>query len=123
VDLCRRAQANGWSVWYEPALQATHHDPLHQRTVSAALRVLTRHALLTYAHKHWPWWQFRFLSGLVECESLVRQHWAQRCGDLAGAGLFAQLQSIAADLGRGRLQAAQQRLNQVVRRQEQRCAG
>jgi GT2 family glycosyltransferase len=123
VDLCRRAQAKGWSVWYEPALRAIHHDPLHQRAVPAALRVLTRHALLTYARKHWPWWQFRFLSGLVACEAMVRRHWAQRLGDRAGAGLFLQLRGIAADLGCGRLKAAQRRLNQVVRRQEQRCAG
>jgi hypothetical protein len=90
--------------------------------VSAALRVLTRHALLTYAHKHWPWWQFRFLSGLVEGEALVRQYWARHCGDRAGAGLFTELRAIAADLGRGCPEAAQQRLNRVVRRQELRCA-
>ena len=53
VDLCRRARAAGWSVWYEPAVRVTHFLPLHTRPVPAPLRVMTRHALLTYAAKHW----------------------------------------------------------------------
>ena len=56
VDLCRRAHAAGWSVWYDPAVRVTHFLPLHTRSVPAPLRVMTRHALLTYAAKHWPRW-------------------------------------------------------------------
>ena len=29
------------------------------------MRLLTRHALLTYASKHWPGWQFRLLAGFL----------------------------------------------------------
>jgi GT2 family glycosyltransferase len=122
VDLCQRARARGWSVWYEPQLRVTHHHPLHSRAVPAYLRVLTRHALLTYALKHWPWWQFRLLAGIVEVEARVRRHWALRQSDTATADLFSQLRAIAGELGRGRLAAARQRLFQVVRREEQTLA-
>ena len=54
VDLCRRARARGWSVWYEPNLTIVHHHPLHQRSVPAVLRMVTRHSLMIYAAKHWP---------------------------------------------------------------------
>jgi GT2 family glycosyltransferase len=122
VDLCQRARAQGWSVWYEPQLRVTHHHPLHSRTVPAYLRVLTRHALLTYACKHWPWWQFRMLAGIVEVEARVRRHWANQQGDTVAAHLFSKLHAIARDLGRGRLDAARKCLVQIVRREEQRRA-
>ncbi|HET6571990.1 MAG TPA: glycosyltransferase family 2 protein, partial [Fimbriiglobus sp.] len=57
VDFCRRARRAGWSVWYEPDLRVTHHFPLHARAVPPPLRLVTRHALLTYSRKHWPRWQ------------------------------------------------------------------
>src|SRR5262249_18281210 len=72
VDLCRRAREAGWSVWFEPSLRVIHHRPLHLRPVSAPLRVLTRHALLTFAAKHWPAWQGRLLSALVWLEARFR---------------------------------------------------
>ncbi|HEV3115419.1 MAG TPA: glycosyltransferase, partial [Gemmataceae bacterium] len=122
VDLCRRARGRGWSVWYEPGLQAVHHHPLHQRAVPAYLRVLTRHALLTYASKHWPRWQFRLLAGIVECEARVRRLWASHREDAAAADLFGKLQTIAADLGRGRFAAARRHLWQVVRGEERKRA-
>ncbi|MBO0698326.1 MAG: glycosyltransferase family 2 protein, partial [Zavarzinella sp.] len=53
ADFCRRAWANGWSVWYEPSLRVTHYSPLHTRPVPPELRLMTRHALLTYAAKYW----------------------------------------------------------------------
>src|SRR5262249_34182448 len=27
VDLCRRAQAHGWTVWHEPSVSVVHHHP------------------------------------------------------------------------------------------------
>ena len=47
VDLCRRARARGWSVWFEPNLEGVHHNPIHARAVPPALRLVTRHSLLT----------------------------------------------------------------------------
>jgi hypothetical protein len=95
---------------------------LHQRAVPAYLRVLTRHALLTYASKHWPRWQFRLLAGIVECEARVRRLWASHREDAAAADLFGKLQTIAADLGRGRFAAARRHLWQVVRGEERKRA-
>ena len=72
VDLCRRAQCLGWSVCHEPGLTLTHHCPLHTRAVSPPLRSVTRHALLTYARKHWRWWQFFLLCWVVRLEAWWR---------------------------------------------------
>jgi GT2 family glycosyltransferase len=122
VDLCRRAHARGWSVWYDPAVRIIHHRPLHTRAVPAHLRVITRHGLLTYAAKHWPTWQARLLAGIVRLESWVRRGWADWHGETETADLFGQLRAIAADHFHGRPQAARDRLNRIVRRQEQRLA-
>src|SRR5262245_36159063 len=42
VDLCRRAAAAGWSVWFDPATTVTHHRPLHARAVPPHLHLITR---------------------------------------------------------------------------------
>ncbi len=72
VDLCRRAQELGWAVHHEPSLSLIHHRPLHTRAVSPPLRSVTRHALLTYARKHWSAWQFQLLSRVVRLEAWWR---------------------------------------------------
>ena len=54
---------------YEPAPVGHHHHPLHGRAVPPHLRLITRHALLTYARKHWPRWQFRLPGGIVRVRS------------------------------------------------------
>ena len=122
VDFCERARAAGWSVWYEPDLRAIHHRPLHTRAVPAHLRLLLRHALLTYSAKHWPWWQFRVLAGIVQAEAWLRRGWARWCGDLGAARLFGELGTMVADLVRGHPVAARRRLDRVVRREEKRRA-
>src|SRR5262249_41767950 len=95
VDLCWRARQRGWSVWHEPGLSVMHHHPLHGRTVSPPLRLITRHALLTYAHKHWPAWQVRLLSGIVRAEAALRGLAARRVGDTAAPYVFATLGKVA----------------------------
>jgi GT2 family glycosyltransferase len=120
VDLCRRAGARGWSVWYEPALEAVHHRPLHTRAVPPYLRAVTRHSLLTYARKHWPCWQFRLLAGIVALEAGLRRWWTRRRGDAEAAGCFDQMGALAADLARGRPARARRRLQRLVRRAEER---
>jgi GT2 family glycosyltransferase len=119
VDLCRRARARGWAVWQEPGLCAVHHHPLHSRAVPAPLRLTTRHALLTYARKHWPAWQFRALAGIVRAEAWWHERRAWRRGDAARAGLFDTLGRMAGDLARGQAGAAGRRLLGVVRRREE----
>lgn len=119
VDLCRRARERGWTVWHEPALSATHHHPLHARRVPAPLRLVTRHALLTYARKHWPRWQTRLLAGIIAIETWWRQRQAWRRGDTLRAGVFDSLGHIVGDLTRGRIASAGRQLLSVVRRREE----
>src|SRR5262249_43639933 len=69
ADLCRRARAAGWTVWHEPALRITHHHPLHSRTVSRRTQLLARHALLTFARKHWSFWLAQLLTLVVWFEA------------------------------------------------------
>jgi len=118
VDLCARAAALGWQVRHEPALAVTHHHPLHGRDVSPQLRLITRHALLTYAHKHWPAWQQRILAGMVDCEAWFRQLRARRGGDGAAAKVFVALRRMVADFQAGDAGRARRRLLHVLRREE-----
>src|SRR5262249_10534852 len=85
VDFCRRARVAGWSACYEPELHLVHRRPLHTREVPPRLRLLTRHALMAYAHRHWPAWQFRSLVALVWLDAHWRAWRARRAGR-AGAG-------------------------------------
>ncbi|MGH7174380.1 MAG: glycosyltransferase family 2 protein [Gemmataceae bacterium] len=119
VDLCRRARERGWTVWHEPSLSATHHHPLHGRAVPSHLRLVTRHALLTYARKHWPRWQTRILAGIIRVEAWWRQRLAWHRGDDLRAGLFDTLGRMVRDFGRGRIAAAGRHLLRVVRRREE----
>ncbi len=119
VDLCRRAREHGWTVWHEPGLSATHHHPLHARRVPAHLRLVTRHALLTYARKHWPAWQTRVLASIIRIEAWWRRRQAWQRGDTLRAGLFDSLGRMVGDFARGRIAAAGRRLLRVVRRREE----
>jgi N-acetylglucosaminyl-diphospho-decaprenol L-rhamnosyltransferase len=115
VDFCRRARAAGWSVVYEPGLSVTHHWPLHARPVPAVLRAMTRHALLTYALKHWRPRPARALTALVWLEAVARQAAAKLRGEAGAARLFGDLREMAADLGRGRVRRARRRLLHAAR--------
>ncbi len=116
VDLCRRARERGWTVWYEPGLRAVHHRPLHARAVPPALRLVTRHALLTYAAKHWPAWQFRLLAGIVRWEARLRGLGAWWKGDRKAAACFREMGALAAELAREKRSAARRRLTRITRR-------
>jgi hypothetical protein len=82
------------------------------------LRLITRHAFLTFARKHWPGWQFQVLAGLIAASAWFRSRLARWSGDPVGAETFATLQVMARDLAGGRLRVARQRLNHLVRRRE-----
>jgi N-acetylglucosaminyl-diphospho-decaprenol L-rhamnosyltransferase len=110
VDFCRRAATAGWSVWFDPALAVTHHWPLHARRVPPPLRLITRHALLTYARRHWPGWQARLLSGAVWAEAGLRQLWALARGARADACCFGHLRKLVGDVAAGRAEVAVDRI-------------
>lgn len=110
VDFCRRAGAAGWGVWYEPGLTVTHHWPLHDRKVPAPLRLVTRHALLTYAAKHWPGWQARLLGRLVRLEATARRLMASARTDAVAAACYRELGPLVGDVLRGRAADAARRL-------------
>jgi GT2 family glycosyltransferase len=118
VDLCLRARERGWSVWYEPSLHAVHHRPLHSRAVPPHMRVVTRHALLTYGGKHWPEWQFRLLAGMIYAEAWLRGRWASRQGETVSAAHFNELQTIAREMVAGSPAAARRSLARVLRHEE-----
>ena len=99
ADLCRRARAAGWTVWHEPNVQLVHHCPLHGRKVPSRTRLLTRHALLTFARKHWPAWQVLFFASLIWVEALLR-----------GPRRFRPLRRMAADFLLGKVRRAYRRV-------------
>jgi GT2 family glycosyltransferase len=117
VDLCCRAWQAGWSVWYDPAAELLHHRPLHGRSAPPHLHLITRHALLTYARKHWPVWQARLLGWIVRLETLLAGRAAR--GDDEARKTFAELDRLVSDLLHDRPRAARARLQRVVRRQEE----
>lgn len=114
VDFCRRAREAGWSVWYDPALRVTHHFPLHTRAVPAPLRLVTRHALLQYARKHWPRWQQKAIGGVVWLEGWARgvlASWRGRSGD---AACFRELRAIVGDVLHDREADADRRIRHAA---------
>lgn len=112
TDFCRRTWAAGWSVWHEPGLRLTHFKPLHTRPVPPELRLMTRHALLTYADKYWRGWQAKLLAGVVWAEAVVRQTSA-RLGR-SPSGLHGELRRLAGDWLTGRLLSARARIRRAA---------
>jgi len=110
ADFCRRAAERGWAVWFDPALEVTHHWPLHARPVPPPLRLITRHALLTYARRHWNTWQSRLLSGIVWAEAGARQLWAAVRGQKDTAQCFGELRRLVSDMAAGREGDASERI-------------
>src|SRR5262245_57655572 len=86
------------------------------------MRFITRHALLTYARKHWGRLAQRVVGGLVEAEAHVKQWLAHLWGDHWAAGVFTQIQLAARELTAGNGVSAGRRLRRIVRQEEQRRA-
>ena len=114
VNLCRRASQAGWSIWYEPSMHITHHHPLHGRDVPACLRMVTRHALLTYARKHWRHWQFQALTGIVILEATLRQCRERMRQRPDTARVFGEMKRLAIDMLFGRFARSRKRLMRIV---------
>jgi GT2 family glycosyltransferase len=111
VDFCHRAAQRGWSVWFDPALEVTHHWPLHARPVPPPLRLITRHALLTYAKRHWAGWQARALFATVWLEAAARQLWAAVRGAPDAARCFGHLRKLVGDVAADRAPEAAERIH------------
>jgi GT2 family glycosyltransferase len=122
VDLCQRARQHGWSVWFDPTHGIVHHRPLHSRIVAPHMRLITRHALLTYARKHWSWWQQRFLGGIVRLEAAFRRFRAWRKGEEEACRIFGELGQLIGEVQGDDPERAWKRLRRVVRMQEQQLA-
>jgi GT2 family glycosyltransferase len=115
VDFCRRARGRGWAVVYEPGVAVTHHWPLHTRAVPAPLRLITRHALLGYARKHWPRWQAGLLGFVVWAEAAARGLAARVRGDAVAADCYRRLRGLVIDVLRGRDHAARRAVRYAAR--------
>ncbi|MBL8865247.1 MAG: glycosyltransferase family 2 protein [Gemmataceae bacterium] len=95
VDFCRNARAAGYTVRYDPSVTATHHSPLHGRHVPAAMRLVTRQALLAYADRHWSAWERRWLKRIVRLEAFTRRGQARIYGRHEDAELYRRLGELA----------------------------
>ncbi len=113
ADFCRRAWDAGWSVWYEPGLRITHFTPLHTRPVPPELRLMTRHALLTYAEKYWGTRRRKALAGVVWMEAVLRR--AQAYLTRRPCALHAELARLARDWLSGESLAARWRIRRAAR--------
>lgn len=102
VDFCRRATQAGFEVWFVPVASAVHHWPLHSRPVPAPLRLITRHALLTFARSYWPKWQAWILGRIVRLEARLRAAWANRAGNPGAAAFYRSMRKLVCDVERGR---------------------
>lgn len=122
VDLCRRAEAGGWAVCYDPALEAIHLDPLQNRPLTAVMRAVTRHASLVYFHKHLPGWQARGLVRLIQVEAWIREGLARIRGMSDEAWICRQMRRSGTDFLAGRFAAARKRLETVLTRAGMRAA-
>ncbi len=76
VALCRSARRFGHVVRFDPSVEAVHLRPLQNRSMSPALRVITRHSRLLYFKKHRPAWEFWAITQLGRIEARVRLLWA-----------------------------------------------
>jgi GT2 family glycosyltransferase len=120
ADLCIRARAAGWTVWHDPRLAVQHHRPLHSRRVPAWLRLLTRHALLRFAFKHWPQWEFQAICGLVAIEARARALRAKLDHRTSAARIFRLQQRVTADCRAGRWEEAFRKVWKVAQRRGRR---
>lgn len=103
VDFCKRAAEKGFEIWFAPSAVAIHHWPLHSRPVPAPLRLITRHALLTYARNYWPRWQAWLLGRIVRIEGRLRAAWASRAGNPVAAQFYRKMRKLVTHLEAGRM--------------------
>ena len=113
ADFCRRAWDADWSVWYEPSIRLTHFRPLHTRPVPPELRLMTRHALLTYAEKYWGRGRRKTLASVIWLEALARR--VKAYASRNPCVLHAELGRLARDWFGGRSLRARWRIRRAAR--------
>lgn len=116
VDVCRRADQAGWSVCFDPSLEAVHFDPLQSRELTPTMRAVTRHASLIYFKKHLPGWPVWALSQLIRVEAGLKGLWAWLRGRREEAFVARQTWACCGDIPKGRLHRARRRLETVLER-------
>jgi GT2 family glycosyltransferase len=102
VALCRAARRLGWKVEFDPSIEVIHLNPLQNRRITPALRVVTRHSKLLYFLKHLPRWQFVALARIVEAEAAIRGPWERLGGKRADAHASRAIGAIARRMRQGR---------------------
>lgn len=115
VDLCRRAINAGWAVCYEPHVAARHMEPLQNRELTEPLRVITRHASLTYFRKHLSRWQFHALCTIVKTEARLRYAMHRLRGRTEQANMMACLVELTDFMQQGDEALARQTLEHLLR--------
>lgn len=115
VDVCRRARAAGWAVCYDPALEAMHLDPLQNRRLTEPMRAITRHASLTYFHKHLGPWQGWGLAQIIRLEAVVRERWHRLRGRTKDAAICGKLREICGHMLRHQPAQARACLDETLR--------
>lgn len=100
VALCESARRAGWSVEFDPALEAVHHSPLHSRPLTPRMRVITRHSKLLYFRKYLPRRQFEALTRLVRFEAIVRRSIASLIGNREEASAWRTISELSRRLRR-----------------------
>jgi len=114
VDFCLRARRNGWKVLFDPTLELVHHTPLHRRRVHPAMRLITRHALLTFACAHWRRSHALGLAGVMWVESWVRQFASLFSARTDEARTHASLRRMLVEVVGGRERAIRQRIREAA---------
>ncbi|MFM7152324.1 MAG: glycosyltransferase family 2 protein [Gemmataceae bacterium] len=118
VDLCFRARREGWSVVFDPSLSIIHHRPLHSREVPPHLRMITRHGLMTYANKHWAFWETWILGRMIASEARLRQFQAILNGNRLAFRLFGEVGELVRAILREEEKAVGERLGKALQYQE-----
>jgi hypothetical protein len=89
-------------------------EPLQNRELTEPLRAITRHAALTYFHKHLSHWQFQGLAAIVKTEAKLRQWLHSRRGNHREAKIMHHLQQMARDMAQCQPDHARQQLDAVL---------
>lgn len=114
VDFCLRARRGGWKVRFDPTVELVHHTPLHRRRVHPAMRLITRHALLTFACAHWRRSASLTLAGVMWVESWVRQFASLFSARLDEARTHASLRRMLVEVVGGRERAIRRRIREAA---------